>query len=61
MAEKDWRRRYAGMSYSSASKEGLRLLHRAAETGSWLDIPERLIALREIMQGQMNRAMLYQI
>lgn len=47
---------YRGLSYGSASREALRLIARAAQTGSWFDIPEKLIELRTIMQGQMARA-----
>ena len=48
----EWR----GMSYGSASKRALALVARAAATGSWFDIPEKLIELRAVMQGQMARA-----
>lgn len=47
---------YRGMSYGSASQRAKALLKRAADTGSWFDIPEKLIELREIMQRRVARA-----
>jgi hypothetical protein len=41
------------MSYEQASREGERLVKRAAETGNWFAIIDRLATLREIMQRQM--------
>lgn len=41
--------RYRGMSYEQASREGLRLIQGAAQSASWLTLPEKLIALRSIM------------
>lgn len=42
---------YAGMSYEQASKAGLALVKKAAESGNWFAIIERLTALRTIMKG----------
>lgn len=41
---------YRGMSYEQASKEGLRLVQKAAETGNWFEIIEPLQDLRSIME-----------
>lgn len=38
------------MSYEQASKEGLRLVQKAAETGNWFEIIEPLQDLRSIME-----------
>ena len=46
---------YRGMSYSSASKEGARLLAEALEFGKWFALPEKLKQLRDIMTGHMER------
>ena len=47
---------YAGLGYTTASREAARLIERAHATGSWFDLPEKLEALRGVMQGQMARA-----
>jgi hypothetical protein len=46
---------YRGLSYEQASREGLRLVRQAAETGAWHKILEPLTALREIMALMVRR------
>ncbi len=43
---------YQGMNYEQASREGLRILKRATDTGNWHELPERLAALRSIMKAE---------
>lgn len=43
-------RSYSGMSHEAASREAIRLLKEAIETGRWFHLPESLIQLRAIMQ-----------
>lgn len=46
---------YAGMTYTAASVEASRLIAEVAfKGGNWItDLPERLIALREVMRRHM--------
>lgn len=43
---------YHGMSYEQASREAMKLLNKAVETGNWFETVDRLIILREIMQRE---------
>lgn len=43
---------YRGFSYSQASREASRLLDVAVRSGRWIDLPEKLVVLREIMARQ---------
>ena len=47
--------RLSGMSREQASREGLRLLNRAAKTGNWHAILGDLIELRAIMRRQLTK------
>jgi hypothetical protein len=41
---------FAGMSYEAASRKGLEITRKAAETEAWCDAIEPLIELRDIMR-----------
>jgi len=43
---------YRGMNYEQASREGLRLIQQSGKTGDWRKLPERLDALRCIMNRE---------
>lgn len=50
-------REYAGLSYQAASLEASKLIAAADASGNWIkDLPERLIALREVMRRHMVSA-----
>lgn len=43
----------AGMSYEQASRHGLKLVQKAAETHNWFTVLDDLVELREIMQRKL--------
>lgn len=47
---------YRGMSYEQASREGLRLVQKAANDGNWFVILDRLQRLKAIMDRDFKRA-----
>jgi hypothetical protein len=47
--------RYAGMTALQASKEGSRLIAKAAKDGNWIAILEPLAELRAIMMRNLEK------
>lgn len=46
----DWYHHYASMNYTQAAREGARLVEAARKSGGWADVPEKLAALRDVVQ-----------
>lgn len=47
---------YHGLSYEGASREGFKLIQKAARDGDWCSIVERLAELRSIMNLEFSKA-----
>jgi hypothetical protein len=45
----NFERRYAGFTREQAQEQAMRLMQQSLKTGKWNDLPERLLALRRVM------------
>lgn len=46
---------YSGLAYDAASREGLKLVKKAAKDENWFFVVDRLTALRQIMNDHFDK------